>query len=93
MKQKQIPKIFRLNGNEKEKACWLTHFENDFCMGNSKHIQSSLRYRIYQAIKSKMICIYHVLFLHYVSFSNYHNHAYYWLALEDCNESEFDERV
>lgn len=46
-----------------------------------------------RAIKSKMICIYHVLFLHYVSFSNYHNHAYYWLALEDCNESEFDERM
>jgi len=32
------------------------------------------------AIKSKMIRIYHVLFLHYDSFLNYHNHVYYWLS-------------
>lgn len=47
MKQNQIPKIFRLNGNEEGEACWLTHFKIDFCMWNSKRFQSSLRYDIY----------------------------------------------
>lgn len=46
-----------------------------------------------RAVKCTMICIYHFLFLHYGLFSNFHNQAYYWLALEDCKEPCFDQEM